>query len=122
MENDAGLAQTVSRRALKNLLAQAGANLRCVVLNACYSENQARAIAEHVDCVIGMSHSLGDQAAISFADGFYRGLGYGKSVQAAFQLGCNQIELNNLAQESVPKLKAKKAVDASQIVFVKSQP
>jgi hypothetical protein len=120
LEDQSGLHEPVSSRALKNLLAVAGGSIRCVVLNACYSERQARAITEHVDCVIGMARSIGDQAAISFADGFYRGLGYGKSIKEAFKLGCNQIELNSLAEESTPKLTARQGVDAGQVVLVKA--
>ena len=58
-------------------------------------------------------------AAISFADGFYRDLGYEKSIRDAFQLGCNQIELQNLPDESTPKLRTRRDVDATQIVLVK---
>jgi hypothetical protein len=36
------------------------ANLKLVVLNACYSEVHAEALLAHVDCVVGMSDSLGD--------------------------------------------------------------
>ena len=77
-----------------------------MVLNACYSESQAQAIAKHIDCVIGMSNAIGDEAAISFAAAFYQALGYGRSVQAAFDLGCVQIDLENLDEQDTPKLLA----------------
>ena len=52
-----------------------------MVLNACYSETQARAIAEHIDAVVGMTTAVGDQAAINFAAAFYQALGFGRTVK-----------------------------------------
>jgi hypothetical protein len=87
------------------------------VLNACYSEKQAQAIAQHIDCVIGMSKAIGDAAAISFAAAFYQALGYGRSVKAAFDLGCAQIDLENLDEQDTPKLLAINT-DPASITFV----
>ena len=66
--------------------------VKCVLLNACYAEMQAKAIVQHIDYVIGMSQAVRDDAAIAFATGFYDGLGYGKSIDVAFQLGCNAVQ------------------------------
>ena len=65
--------------------------VECVVLNACYSEVQARAIYRHVSCVIGMSLSVGDRAARDFAEAFYDGLGAGRVYGEAFDLGLSGI-------------------------------
>jgi hypothetical protein len=62
-------------------------NVRVVLLNACYSEAQAKGIVKHIDCAIGMSTRIGDEAAIAFAAEFYQALAYGKSLQEAFDLG-----------------------------------
>jgi len=109
LENSEGQSQAVSVRALKQLFYILKDNIRCVVLNACYSEQQAQAIAEHIDCVIGMSNSIGDSAAISFVTAFYQALGYGKDIKTAFDLGCVQIDLENLGEQNTPKLIAKKS-------------
>ncbi|WP_292870583.1 CHAT domain-containing protein [Nostoc sp. LPT] len=66
--------------------------IKCVVLNACYAEAQAKAIVQHIDYVIEMKQSMRDDAAIAFATGFYDGLGYEKSIDVAFELGCNAIQ------------------------------
>ncbi|TMQ07037.1 MAG: CHAT domain-containing protein, partial [Deltaproteobacteria bacterium] len=66
-----GQPQLVSTAALKETFGAAGSSVRLVVLNACYSEVQAEALLAHVECVIGMSGSIGDDAARSFAIGFY---------------------------------------------------
>ena len=74
-----------------------------MVLNACYSEQQAKAIAEHIDYVIGMSNAISDSAAISFSAAFYQALGYGIDFRTAFELGCAQIDLENLGEQDTPK-------------------
>jgi hypothetical protein len=42
-----------------------------VVLNACYSENQAQNISKSVDCVIGISGAIEASSATAFAGRFY---------------------------------------------------
>ncbi len=124
LEADEGTAQAVPISALAGLfgtLAESG-KLRCVVFNACYSEAQARAVAEHVDCVVGTSTAIGDEAAISFAAGFYRALGYGESVQTAFELGRNEIALGDLGEERTPRLHTRPGIEAAEVRFLSSGP
>ena len=87
--------EAVSPAALERLFAPLKDNTRCVVLNACYTETQARGIVESIDCVIGMSRVTADESAIAFASGFYQALGYGRSIQEAYELGCGQIHLQS---------------------------
>ncbi|MEL6813459.1 MAG: hypothetical protein AAFP03_01435 [Cyanobacteria bacterium J06598_3] len=72
--------------------------IECVLLNACYSEVQAAAIHQHIDCVIGMNQAIGDLAAIEFAVGFYDGLGAGHSYSDAFEFGVSAIDLEEEPQ------------------------
>lgn len=69
-----GHAQLVSTAAIAETFGAAGASVKLVVLNACYSEAQAEARLAHVNCVVGMGGSIRDDAARSFAIGFYGGL------------------------------------------------
>ncbi|HMN30007.1 MAG TPA: exodeoxyribonuclease VII large subunit, partial [Caldilineaceae bacterium] len=69
---------------LGELLRSVGADLRCVVLNACFSQQQAAALAEVIDTVVGMPNALDDQTARLFAVAFYRALAYGRTVETAF--------------------------------------
>jgi hypothetical protein len=117
LEDSIGNSHAVTPRALSQLFSVLKDNIRCVVLNACYSEVQAQAIAKHIDCVIGMTHAIGDQAAISFAAAFYQALGYGRNVKDAFDLGCVQIDLENLDKQDTPKLLAINSAPES-ITFV----
>lgn len=111
----------VSTRALARVFELLKDNIRCVVLNACYSAEQANAITEHVDCVVGMSKAVGDEAAIAFATAFYQALGYGRDVKTAFDLGCSQIDLKGLDEQDTPQLKTRSGIDPQKIVFVRHE-
>jgi hypothetical protein len=116
LEDDSGSGFPVSINALSQLFSLLRENIRCVVLNACYSRLQAEAIAEHVDCVVGVSQAIGDLAAIGFAAAFYRALGYGRDVKNAFELGCNEMALEDLGEEDMPVLLAVRR-NPEEIVF-----
>jgi hypothetical protein len=103
-ENITGQIQLVTGDALAGLFRQFATQVECVLLNACYSENQAEAIALHIDYVIGMNNQIGDGAAIEFAVGFYDALaGYdsqydaGTPIEFAFNIACNAIQLEGLS-------------------------
>lgn len=119
LHDDYGRSQVAPPAALSNLFSFFASTIRCVVLNACYTAEQALAIARHIDCVVGMSAALNDRSAESFAGAFYQALAYGKSVQTAFDLGCNQIELVNLPEPDVPKLLALRG-NAGQLAFAQA--
>ncbi|MEL6441190.1 MAG: SUMF1/EgtB/PvdO family nonheme iron enzyme [Cyanobacteria bacterium J06621_8] len=85
-----GESKTVTGDALAGLFAEFP-QVKCVLLNACYAEAQAQAIVSHVDYVIGMRDTIYDSAAIAFSIGFYDGLGYGRTIEQAFNLGRNAI-------------------------------
>ena len=74
-EDDVGKVQLISGDALAGLFGLCSDSVKCVVLNACYSEAQANAITQHIDFVVGMKKAIGDKAAIKFAVGFYDALG-----------------------------------------------
>ncbi|AKG24514.1 AAA-like domain-containing protein [Calothrix sp. 336/3] len=107
LENQSGQMQLVSTSSLAGLFALFKGKIDCVVLNACYGEIQAEAIYEHVGCVIGMKQTIGDNAAIEFAKGFYDGLGAGRTLDDAFHFGCNAIDLEAIPESSTPIIKSK---------------
>jgi Flp pilus assembly protein TadD len=118
LEDSAGNSQPVPPLALRELFTVLKDNIRCVVLNACFSRIQAEAIAETIDCVVGMSGKIGDEAAIAFAASFYQGLGYGRSLQTSFQLGCSQIDLASLGGATTPELLVRPAVDPADVFLL----
>ncbi|HWO24006.1 MAG TPA: CHAT domain-containing protein [Kofleriaceae bacterium] len=117
-----GDARIVSPSAVAEAFGAAGASVKLVVLSACYSEPQANALLAHVDCVVGMSGSLSDDAARSFAIGFYGGLGDRESVAAAYNQGCAAISLEAPHGSARPQLMTRPGVDAARLVLAASPP
>lgn len=112
-----GQPRLVSAAALEETFSAAGASVRLVVLNACYSEAQAEALLAHVDCVVGMGGSIRDDAARSFAVGFYGGLGERQSVAAAYKQGRAAISVEGLPDSEKPRLRVRTDIDAAQVVL-----
>ena len=117
---DQAAEERLAADALADLFRVLKDDIRVVVLNACYSEVQARAIVNEIDFVVGMAESIGDDAAISFAAAFYRGLGFGRAISTAFDLGLNELKLIGLSQEvSVPRLFVRPNVDPTITYLVR---
>ena len=113
LENKTGDAHLVSAEALAQLFSLYP-GVKCVVLNACYSEIQAKVIAQYVPCVIGMSQKVGDQAALEFAIGFYDALGSGSSIKRSFKLGCVSILMAGIEEHLTPVLLQQESVKDSE--------
>jgi len=109
----------VSKAALRQLFATLKDNIKLVVLNLCDSRAQAEAIAEIIDCAIGMKTAIGDDAAIVFAASFYRAIGFGRSVQNAFDQGKTALMLQGIPEETTPDLIARKGVDPAELFLRK---
>jgi hypothetical protein len=86
VEEDDGSIRSVSADALARMF-KLFPCVKCVVLNACYSEVQAVSIHRHISCVVGMSLSIGDRAAREFAEAFYDGLFAGRGYKSSYDLG-----------------------------------
>lgn len=118
-----GAEKLVTADALGDLFRVLKDNIRIVVLNACYAAHQAEAIAREIDFVVGMKDRIGDRAARAFAASFYRGLGFGRSVQTAFDLGLNAIKLEGHVKDAdVPILMVREGVDAEAVKLVVEGP
>ncbi|MEI7869852.1 MAG: CHAT domain-containing protein [Candidatus Methylumidiphilus sp.] len=102
--DDNGNSQLISKPALASLFALFSSQIRCVVLNACYSEEQALSIAEKIEHVIGMNKAIGDLAAIKFATGFYQALFSGRDIAFAHEFARNTLDLANIPEKDTPVL------------------
>ncbi|MEA5451785.1 CHAT domain-containing protein [Leptolyngbya sp. CCNP1308] len=92
LENNDGKAQFLQTEQIAEMFRLfVSKGLECVVLNACYSEVQAKAINQFVPYVIGMNQAIGDKAAIEFAIAFYETLGEGDTVEFSFDLAKSQL-------------------------------
>lgn len=104
-EDDTGKAKLVSTKALTDLFKLCRSYVECVVLNACYSLEQAKEIANHIQYVAAMRQELGDQAAIEYSRGFYTAIFAGKSYDMAHEFGRNAIQLEGLCYDDTPIIK-----------------
>lgn len=93
LRDDAGRPRLVSGEALASLFELFSGTIRCVVLNACFTATQGRAIRRHVPYVIGMSARIPDAAAVAFSTGFYTAIGAGRDVPFAFRMGKARVHL-----------------------------
>jgi hypothetical protein len=104
LENEAGLAQRMPAEALADLFGVVEGAVSCVVLNACYSEAQARAISAYVPFVVGSPSAIADDAAIAFSVGFYQALGAGRDVPQAHRVGCIHMRGTGTSRHPLPVL------------------
>ncbi len=101
-EDEQGKAKAIPPEALASLFRLATDHVKCVIVNTCYAEKQARAIAEYVPVVIGTKKEMSDDAAINFSTGFYTALEPDlsqNSLNKAFNLGCIAIQFDGNLQE-----------------------
>jgi parallel beta-helix repeat protein len=104
LENLSGQPQLVETQALAKLFELFTDSVECILLNACYSQVQATAIAQHIGFTIGMNKAIGDRAAIEFALGFYDALGAGRTYDIAYKFACNAIHLVGIDEYLTPDL------------------
>jgi CHAT domain len=98
-EDEHGGSQLVSGTVLADLFGLFRENVQCVVLNSCYSVEQAKEIVKYIPYVVCMNRAIGDLAARKFSKGFYLGIGDGRSIEEAFVLGKNAIELEGISEK-----------------------
>jgi hypothetical protein len=71
-------------------------HLRCIILNACYSEQQAKELSSSIAGLyaVGSKGPIPDPLAISFAEGFYNGahLIEDGDYPGAFRMGMNALK------------------------------
>ena len=75
-----------------------------VILNACYSEEQAKAISTCIPFVIGMNTAVQDDSAIKFSSGFYSALSFKNDIPFAFEYAKSLIDINGLQGDNIPVL------------------
>ena len=107
-EDENGKSKAIPPEALASLFSLVTDYVKCVIVNTCYSEKQALAIAQFVPVVIGTKKEISDNAAIKFATGFYTALDPDlsqNSLHKAFDLGRIAIQFDgNLKEQQTPIL------------------
>lgn len=118
LQDDSGRAQPVAASALVDLFGLFRTHVRCIVLNACYSDIQAQAIARHIDMVVGMGNAVSDRSSLVFAGSFYQAVGYGRDLRAAFDLACNQLALENDGDANAPRFLARPGTNPETLALL----
>ena len=120
IEDQVGNAQAVTKEAMAAVIGAAAEDVRLVVFNSCFSDEEADKVLEHVDAVIGMSDSIHDDAAIAFAGQLYSSIGFGHDIQLSFKRAQAAIALKDPSSSSIPKLRVAEGVDPTMLKFVKA--
>ncbi|MCP4442179.1 MAG: CHAT domain-containing protein [Aureispira sp.] len=111
---ESGSADMVQGPELANLFKQFNTQISCVILNACYSEEQAQVMAQYIPNVIGTNNAIDDQVAIKFTEGFYTAIFAGKNYEDSFNLGIAHVGLHSFPEGGRPVFyKDGKKIDAA---------
>lgn len=91
-----GRGKEVSCQGLVEMFGLYKNHLRLVILNACFTKEQASSLSEVIDYSIGTGRGIGDKGSVAFAGAFYRALGFGKSIEKAFDSAKAELALRKV--------------------------
>lgn len=89
-----------------------------IVLNACESAAQLADLLGVVQLAVGMTDSIGDVDAITFATRFYRSLAEGQSVAASLDTAKAKMAMNGLPDADLPVLEHVEDLDPADVFLV----
>lgn len=92
LEDNVGQSKFVNGAALAQLFSLFDF-VECVVLHACYTQEQAKLICEYVPYVIYVKAELPDDMAIAFSTSFYFCLGSGNNYERAFKIASSDLDI-----------------------------
>ncbi len=114
LEGGGGKGKQVDPEGLVAVFRLYKAHVRMVLLNACFTKSQARAMVEDIDYSVGISKAIGDRAGVAFAAAFYRALGFGKPVQDAFESAKADLQMSKTPRSTGIELFIRKGVNEGQ--------
>ena len=117
--DSSGNTKPVSKTAIVELMNTMADNIQVVIFNTCFSSGQAEAVTQNVDVAIGMNTSIGDGAARIFSAQFYSAIGFGRSVQNAFNQAKAALMLEGILEEKTPELFTREGITADQVILVR---
>ncbi|BCK25354.1 CHAT domain-containing protein [Vibrio cholerae] len=120
-QDSLGNAKFVSKEAIVQTMMASSSDLRLVFFNTCFSFNQAEAVVQHVEAAIGMNNSIGDEAARVFASQFYSAIGFGLSLNKAFNQAKALVMMEGINEENTPQLFIQPGLDADELIIVKPE-
>jgi len=117
-EDDHGNSKPMNNDALAALLNATSDQVRLVIFNSCSSGEQAVLATQHVEMAIGMDVSIDDRAAKEFAVQFYSAIGFGLSVQDAFEQAKAAIAIADFHGGGTPILHAAEGVNPGSVYLI----
>lgn len=93
-----------------------------VLLNSCHSATQTEKLVDTVPFAIGMSDTISDGDAITYAARFYASVADGQSVQGAHLLSQAAVAMNGLLDHDLPTLSCAADVDPGATKLVTPPP
>ena len=108
----------VSEDAIAATIATVSDTVKLVVFNTCFSSFQAEKIVKHIDAAVGMSDSISDSAACIFAAQLYSSIGFGCSLDKAYNQARARLMLEGIPEENTPKLYTRDILDPCSITLV----
>jgi len=121
-QDDRGRTTVASKEAIAAMLETVSDEVRLVLFNNCFSQAHAVEAVRHIEAAIGMNTTIGDDAARLFAASFYASLGYGRSVQRAFDQARAELMLASIPEEQTPQLLTHAGIKASEMHLVEKPP
>ncbi|MGI6502332.1 MAG: CHAT domain-containing protein [Anaerostipes sp.] len=118
--NPDGSTKIVTKEAITMAMATASDTIRLVVFNACFSKEQAENVVEYIEAAIGMSDSIRDDTAYTFAAQLYSSIGFGRSLQVAFNQAKAELLLEGIPGEDIPQLYAREDIALDKLILVQS--
>jgi len=118
-QDNQGNAKLVSKEAIVQTMMSTSDEIKLVFFNTCFSYGQAQEVVQHVDAAIGMTTTIGDEAARVFAAQFYSAIGFGLSVKKAFEQGKAALMLEGIPEEDTPELYVRDGLDPNELIIVK---
>lgn len=94
----------LDKQGLSSLFALYNTHVRLVLLNESFTRTQARSISEVINYSIVIGTELGDEGDVTFAGAFYRALGFGKSIRAAFESAKAELALAKIPRSRATEL------------------
>lgn len=116
LEGAPGRGKQIDPHGLVEVFRLYSTHLRLVVLNACFTKEQASGLTDAIDYSIGISRAIGDRAGVIFAGAFYRALGFGKSVPLAFASAQAELKLTRTPRSRGIELFVKDRLKQSQML------
>lgn len=116
--NPDGSTKVVTKEAITMAMSTASDTIRLVVFNACFSESQAISVVEHIEVAIGMSDSIRDDTACTFAAQLYSSIGFGLSLQTSFDQAVAELLLEDIPGESIPQIFSRQDIDLNKVILV----